>query len=67
MIYFNQISYLCKEVIASLHYRYKYYANINFMSHSSSAPIIHFRVGRMTTVIIKLVEGNIKRQFLVFC
>lgn len=66
MIYFNQISYLWKEVIASLHYRYKYYANANFMPHSSSAPIVHFRLGRMTTVTIKLVEGNIKRQFLIF-
>lgn len=52
--------------MASLHYRHKYYANVPFMSYSSSAPTVRFRLGRMTTVIIKLVEGNIKRQFLIF-
>lgn len=53
-------------MIASLHYSYKYYANVNFMFPYPSAPVLHFRLGRMTTVIIKVVEGNIKRQFLIF-
>lgn len=66
MIYFNQISYLWKEAIASLHHRYKYYANVDFMSRSSPAPLVHFRLGRMTTVIIKWDEGNTERQFLIF-
>lgn len=66
MIYFNQISYLWKEAIASLHHRYKYYANVHFMSRSSPAPLVHFRLGRMTTAIIKWVEGNTERQFLIF-
>lgn len=66
MIYFNQISCLCKEAIASLHHRYKRYANVDFISCSSPAPLVRFRLGRMTTVIIKWDEGNTERQFLGF-
>lgn len=66
MIYFNQISSWWKEAIASLHHRYKYYANVDFMSRSFPAPLIHFRLGRMTTVIIKWDEGNTERQFLIY-
>jgi len=51
MNYFNQISYLSKEVIASL----------QILCKRQFYVIVHFTLGRMTTVIIKLVEGNIKR------
>lgn len=65
MIYFNQICCLWKEAIASLHHRHKYYANADFMSCSSPAPLIHFRLGRMTSVIIKWDEGNTERQLVI--